>query len=47
MIKLERIQEEVERLKKKQDSKNGIMSLNSDLNVLNAKLADFEEKAGD
>lgn len=47
VIKLERIQEEVERLKKKQDSKNGIMSLNSELNVLNAKLADFEEKAGD
>jgi hypothetical protein len=47
VIKLERIQEEVGRLKKKQDSKNGIMSLNSELNVLNAKLADFEEKAGD
>ena len=47
VMKLKRIQEEVERLKKKQDAKNGIMSLNSELNVLNAKLVDFEEKAGD
>eukprot|EP00985_Skeletonema_marinoi_P007929 scaffold3536_cov203-Skeletonema_marinoi.AAC.8 len=47
VMKLKRIQEEVERLKKKQDAKNGIMSLNSELNVLNAKLAEFEEKAGD
>jgi outer membrane murein-binding lipoprotein Lpp len=47
VMKLRRIQEEVERLKKKQDAKNGIMSLNSELNVLNAKLVDFEEKAGD
>jgi len=47
VMKLKRIQEEVERLKKKQDAKNGIMSLNSELNVLNAKLSEFEEKAGD
>jgi hypothetical protein len=47
VMKLKRIQEEVERLKKKQEAKNGIMSLNSELNVLNAKLVDFEEKASD
>eukprot|EP00986_Skeletonema_menzelii_P003739 scaffold1185_cov143-Skeletonema_menzelii.AAC.33 len=47
VMKLNRIQEEVERLKNKQDAKNGIMSLNSELNVLNAKLVEFEEKAGD
>ncbi len=47
VMKLKRIQEEVERLKSKQDAKNGIMSLNSELNVLNAKLSEFEEKAGD
>ena len=47
VMKLKRIQEEVERLKKKQDAKNEIMSLNSELNVLNAKLVDFEQKAGD
>jgi len=47
VFKLNKIHEEVERLKRKQDAKNGIMSLNSDLSLLSAKLASFEEKAGD
>ena len=47
VFKLSKIHEEVERLKHKQDAKNGIMSLNNELKLLNAKLIDFEEKAGD
>mmetsp|Transcript_19660 Transcript_19660/g.42142 ORF Transcript_19660/g.42142 Transcript_19660/m.42142 type:complete len:965 (-) Transcript_19660:100-2994(-) len=46
VFKLNKIHEEVERLKRKQDSKNGIMTLNNELKLLSAKLADFEEKAG-
>ena len=46
VFKLKKIHEEVERLKHKQDAKNGIMSLNNELKLLSAKLADFEEKAG-
>jgi len=46
VFKLNKIHEEVERLKHKQDAKNGIMSLNNELKLLSAKLVDFEEKAG-
>lgn len=45
VFKLKKIHEEVERLKRKQDAKNGIMSLNNELRLLSAKLADFEEKS--
>jgi len=46
VFKLNKIHEEVEKLKRKQDAKNGIMSLNNELKLLSAKLADFERKAG-
>lgn len=46
VFKLRSIHAEVERLKKKQDSKNQIMSLNGELKLLSAKLTDFEEQAG-
>ncbi|KAL7540949.1 hypothetical protein ACHAXR_011794 [Thalassiosira sp. AJA248-18] len=47
VFKLKKIHAEVERLKRKQDAKNGIMSLNNELKLLSAKLSDFEEKASD
>ena len=46
IFKLRKIHEEVERLKLKQDEKNKIMSLNNELKILDAKLVEFEEKAG-
>lgn len=45
VFKLSRVHQEVEKLKRTQDAKNGIMSLNAELNLLSAKLADFEENA--
>ena len=47
VFKLNRIHQEVEKLKLTQEAKNGIMSLNSELKLLSAKLIDFEERAGD
>jgi kinesin family protein 4/21/27 len=47
IFKLSRIHQEVEKLKLTQVAKNGIMSLNSELNLISAKLVEFEEKAGD
>jgi len=46
VFKLKRLHGEVERLRRKQEAKNKIMSINSKLNVLSTKLAEFEEKAG-
>lgn len=45
VFKLNRIHQEVEKLRRTQDAKNGIMSLNGELKLLSAKLADFEENA--
>jgi len=47
VFKLSQIHKEVESLKIKQQSKNGILSLNSELQILSIKLAAFEDKAGD
>ena len=47
VFKLNKIHEEVERLKQKQDAKNRIMRLNNELNILDARLVEFEEKASD
>jgi hypothetical protein len=46
VFKLSHIHREVEKLKRTQEAKNGIMSLNSEIKLLNAKLVDFEERAG-
>lgn len=46
VFKLKSIHAEVARLKTKQYAKNRIMSLNGELKLLSAKLADYEEKAG-
>ncbi len=45
VLKLNRIHLEVEKQRRTQDAKNGIMSLNVELKLLSAKLADFEENA--
>jgi len=45
LLKLNKIHEEVERLSAKQTSKSKIMSLDSELCILSAKLTEFEEKA--
>ena len=45
VFKLNRIHQEVEKLRRTQDAKNGIMSLNGELKLVSAKLADFEENA--
>ena len=45
LLKLNKIHEEVERLSMKQGNKSKIMSLDSELCILSAKLAEFEEKA--
>lgn len=47
VFKLSHIHQEVEKLKRTQEAKSGIMSLNNELKLLSAKLVDFEEKAGD
>lgn len=44
LFKLERIHTEVERLRSKQDSKSRIISLDSELRILSARLSDFEDK---
>lgn len=41
--KLEGINNEVERLRSKQDTKSKILSLDSEIRIMNAKLLDFEE----
>ena len=41
--KLEAIHKEVEKLRSKQDTKSKILSLDSELRIMNAKLMDFEE----
>ena len=41
--KLEGINNEVERLRSKQDTKSQILSLDSEIRIMNAKLLDFEE----
>ncbi|KAG7364215.1 kinesin motor domain containing protein [Nitzschia inconspicua] len=41
--KLESIHKEVERLRSKQDAKSKILSLDSEIRIMNAKLLDFEE----
>ncbi|KAL9185198.1 hypothetical protein ACHAXT_002975 [Thalassiosira profunda] len=46
VFKLKKVHEEVERLKRKQDRKNAILSLNNELKILDAQLAEFEEQAG-
>ena len=45
LLKLSKIHEEVERLSKKQGNKSKIMSLDSELCILSARLAEFEERA--
>ncbi len=47
VFKLSHIHQEVEKLKRTQEAKSEIMSLNNELKLLSAKLVDFEEKAGD
>jgi len=46
LLKLSKIHEEVEKLRSKQDAKSQIMSLDSEVRILSAKLSEFEEKAG-
>ena len=41
--KLRGIHQEVERLRSKQDAKSKILSLDSDIRIMNAKLVVFEE----
>jgi hypothetical protein len=43
LFKLQKIHKEVERLSAKQDVKSRIISLDSEIRILNAKLAEFEE----
>ena len=45
LFKLGRIHEEVEAQRSKQDAKSKIISLDSEVRILSAKLSDFEEKA--
>ena len=47
LFKLEAVHNEVEKLRLRQDTKSSIISLDSEVQVLNAKLAEFEEKNGD
>lgn len=44
LLRLERIHQEVEKRRASQDSKSRIISLDSELRILSARLADFEEK---
>jgi hypothetical protein len=44
LFKLEQIHQEVETLRSKQDIKSRIISLDSEIRILSAKLADFEDK---
>jgi len=46
LFKLTKIHEQVETLRSKQNIKSQIMSLDSEVRILSAKLAEFEEKAG-
>jgi len=46
LIKLKKVHSEVESLRSKQDRKSKIMSLDSEIRILSAKLTVFEEKAG-
>ena len=43
LFKLEKIHEEVEKLRSRQDSKSRIISLDSEVRILNANLLDFED----
>jgi len=45
LMKLNRIHDEVERLSNKQAIKSKVMTLNSELSILSAKLAEFEQEA--
>ena len=45
LLKLNKIHDEVERLSAKQGTKSKIMSLDSELCILSAELAEFEERA--
>jgi DNA repair exonuclease SbcCD ATPase subunit len=47
LYKLEQVHKEVERLRSKQDMKSRVLSLDSEIRILSAKLADFEEKKCD
>lgn len=44
LYKLERTHQEVERLRTRQDSKSQIISLDSEVRILSAKLSEFEDK---
>jgi len=44
LLKLEKIHEEVERLRMRQDSKSKIISLDSEVRILSSKLNEFEDK---
>jgi hypothetical protein len=44
LFKLERIHEQVERLRSRQDAKSKIISLDSEVRLLSAKLSEFEDK---
>lgn len=44
LLRLEKIHEEVERLRKRQDAKSKIISLDSEVRILSSKLNEFEEK---
>jgi hypothetical protein len=46
LFKLRSIHSEVERKRTKQDTKSKIVRLDSEIRIINAKLAQFEEKAG-
>ena len=44
LLKLENVHNEVERLRSKQDAKSRILSLDSEIRILSARLDDFEDK---
>ena len=46
LIKLEKVHTKLESLRLKQDNKNQIKSLDSEIQIINAKLVEFEERAG-
>ena len=46
LLKLNKIHQEVEKLRSKQDLKSKVISLDSEIGILSSKLLEFEEKAG-
>ena len=46
LVKLEKVHKNLESLRLKQDNKSEIKSLDSEIQIINAKLVEFEERAG-